>query len=208
MRWLWRHELLRPMAIILGVMNAAGMISFATFVLFAQEVLEVGPLLFTVLSMGGAVGGIVGGAFASAISARLGSGTCLGLTLGGSAVVAVVIGLTSWWPVVFVMFTAFSLLGILWNVITVSLRQTIIPPHLLGRVNSVYRFFAWGMMPVGAALGGLVVIIVDTFASRDVALRATWIVNGAIHVLLFVFGRRKLTTARIEAARNAERVVD
>ena len=66
--WLWRHELLRPMAIILGVMNAAGMVSLATFVLFAQEVLEVGPLLFTVLSMGGAIGGIVGGAFASAIS--------------------------------------------------------------------------------------------------------------------------------------------
>jgi MFS family permease len=190
------------------VMNAAGMISFATFVLFAQEVLEVGPLLFTVLSMGGAIGGIVGGAFASAISRRLGSGTCLGLTLAGSAVLAFVIGLSSWWPVVFVMFTVLSLLGILWNVITVSLRQTIIPPHLLGRVNSVYRFFAWGMMPVGAALGGLVVIVVDSFASRDVALRATWIVNGAIHVLLFVFGRRKLTTARIEAARTAERVVD
>ena len=206
--WLWRHELLRPMAIILGVMNAAGMISFATFVLFAQEVLGVGPLLFTVLSMGGAIGGIVGGAFASAISGRLGSGTCLGLTLAGMAVVAFVIGLSSWWPVVFVMFTTVSLLGILWNVITVSLRQTIIPPHLLGRVNSVYRFFAWGMMPVGAALGGLVVIVVDSFASRDVALRATWIVNGAIHVLLFVFGRRKLTTAKIEAARNAERVVD
>ena len=51
-------------------------------------------------------------------------------------------------------------------------------------------------------------IVVDTVASRDVALRATWIVNGAIHVLLFVFGRRKLTTARIEAARTAERVVD
>ncbi|MGD9701670.1 MAG: MFS transporter [Acidimicrobiia bacterium] len=206
--WLWRHELLRPMAIILGVMNAAGMVSFATFVLFAQEVLGVGPLLFTVLGMGGALGGIVGGTFASAMSRRLGSGTCLGLTLAGSAIVAAVIAVTSWWPVVFVMFTAFSLLGILWNVITVSLRQTIIPPHLLGRVNSVYRFFAWGMMPVGAALGGGVVVVVDTFASRDVALRATWVVNGAIHALLFAFGRRKLTTAKIEAARTAERIDD
>jgi hypothetical protein len=34
--------------------------------------------------------------------------------------------------------------GTLWNVITVSLRQRLIPDHLLGRVNSVYRFFAWG----------------------------------------------------------------
>jgi MFS family permease len=202
-RWLWGHDLLRPMAIILGLMNAAGLVSLATFVLFAQEVLDVGPLLFTIIGMGGAIGSIVGGALASRLSKRLGSGTCLALTLGGSAVIAFVIGGVAWWPVVFVMFAMFSMLGILWNVITVSLRQTIIPEHLLGRVNSVYRFFAWGMMPVGAALGGVVVLVVDAFASRDVALRATWFANGVIHVGLFVFGRAKLTTAKIEAARAA-----
>jgi MFS family permease len=202
-RWLWGHDLLRPMAIILGMMNAAGLVSFATFVLYAQEVLGVGPLMFTVISMGGAVGGIVGGSIASRLSKRFGSGTCLSLTLGGEVVVAFVIGVLAWWPVVFVMFSLASLLAILWNVITVSLRQTIIPEHLLGRVNSVYRFFAWGMMPVGAALGGLVVLVVDAFASRDIALRATWIANGLIHVALFVYGRAKLTTARIEAARAA-----
>ena len=73
--------------------------------------------------------------------------------------------------------------------ITVSLRQTIIPPHLLGRVNSVYRFFAWGMMPIGAAIGGVTVAIVSTFADREWALRATWLLDAAIHVGLFVFGR-------------------
>ena len=45
-----------------------------------------------------------------------------------------------------------GVLALLWNVITVSLRQSIIPDHLLGRVNSVYRFLAWGMIPIGAAL--------------------------------------------------------
>jgi predicted MFS family arabinose efflux permease len=202
-RWLWGHDLLRPMAIILGLMNAAGLVSLATFVLYAQEVLDVGPLLFTVIGMGGAIGGIVGGSLASRLSKRYGSGTCLALTLGGSAVIAFVIAVFAWWPVVFVMFAIFSLLGILWNVITVSLRQTIIPAHLLGRVNSVYRFFAWGMMPLGAALGGAVVLVVDSLATREVALRATWVVNGLIHVGLFVFGRAKLTTAKIEAARAA-----
>lgn len=201
--WLWHHDLLRPMAIILGLMNAALMVSLATFVLFAQEVLGVGPMLFTVIGMGGALGGIVGGVFASSMSRRFGSGTCLAITLSGSAVVAAAVAVTSWWPVVFVLFTVFSLLGILWNVITVSLRQTIIPAHLLGRVNSVYRFFAWGMMPIGAALGGLVVLAVDAVASREAALRATWVVNALIHLGLYVAGRSSLTTAKIEAARAA-----
>ncbi len=200
-RWLWGHDLLRPMAIILGLMNLASMLGGATMVLFAQEVLDVGPLLFTVLGFGFAVGGVLGGVFASAVSKRLGSGTCLALTLGGSAMVALLIGLVPWWPAVMVLFTVTALLGTLWNVITVSLRQTIIPAHLLGRVNSVYRFFAWGMMPIGAALSGIIILVADSFTSRDWALRSVWFADAAVHVGLFLFGRSKLTTARIEAAR-------
>ncbi len=51
-RWLMGHPLLRPMAIILGLMNAASAASLATFVLFSQEVLEIGPFLFSVLTFG------------------------------------------------------------------------------------------------------------------------------------------------------------
>jgi hypothetical protein len=96
-----------------------------------------------------------------------------------------------------------STLGMIWNVITVSLRQTIIPPRLLGRVNSVYRFFAWGMLPIGAAIGGLLVLAVEPIANRDLALRSTWFLSGIVHLGLFVFGRARLTTDRIDSARNA-----
>jgi MFS family permease len=200
-RWLWGHSLLRPMAIILGIMNAASMIFFSTFVLFAQEVLDVGPLLFSVIGFGGAIGGVVGGFVTAQVTRRFGAGTCLSLTLIGTAVVTALIGLSSHWVPVLVLFALMSLLGILWNVITVSLRQSIIPSQLLGRVNSVYRFFAWGMMPIGAAIGGVTVVVVDTFASRDWALRATWLVCAAIYVWLYVWGRASLTTERLEAAR-------
>lgn len=202
-RWLMGHSLLRPMAIILGLMNAASMASFSTFVLFSQEVMGIGPFLFSIITFGAAIGGLIGGNIASFVSARLGSGTCLAMVLATSAAGAAVIGLVAEWPVVMLAFAIESLVGILWNVITVSLRQTIIPSHLLGRVNSVYRFFAWGMMPIGAALGGATVAVVSTFADRDWALRATWFLNAAIHVGLFVFGRAKLTTEKLEAARAA-----
>ena len=205
-RWLMRHPLLRPMAIILGLMNAASMAAFATFVLFSQEVLGIGPFLFSIITIGGAIGAFIGGNIASAVSRRFGSGTCLAAVLLTSAASAAVIGLVATWPVVMIMFTIEAGVGILWNVITVSLRQTIIPPNMLGRVNSVYRFFAWGMMPIGAAIGGLTVVVVSTFADREWALRSTWLVSAAIHIGLFLFGRSKLTTAKIEAAR-AEGVI-
>jgi MFS family permease len=203
LRWLWRHPLLRPMAIILGLMNMAGMVSGSLLVLYVQEVLHRGATVFAVIGMGAAVGAVVAGAFASYVSRRLGSGTCLAITLAGSAVIGPSVGLANWWPLVFILFAIETLLGTLWNVITVSLRQAIIPSNLLGRVNSVYRFFAWGMMPVGALVGGIVVAVVSTFAGREHALRSVWFVSGAIHLVLFIAGRRLLTTERIEAARAA-----
>jgi len=202
-RWLMGHSLLRPMAIILGLMNGAAMISGAVIVLFAQEVLNIGPVLFTVLFFGGAVGGLVGGNLAPVISRRLGSGTSLAITLAGMAVGPLIVGLVPWWPLVIVIFGIEALLGILWNVITVSLRQTIIPPVLLGRVNSVYRFFAWGMMPIGAAVGGVIVWVVERQVDREWALRSTWFAQSAVYAGLFLFGRAKLTTEKMEAARAA-----
>ena len=202
-RWLWHHELLRPMAIILGLLNALGMLTTAILVLFAQEVLETSATVFALLMTGGAIGGIIGGWSASWISRRIGPGPSLWITLLGGAVTNTVTGLTGSWPVVWAMFACYSLVGVLWNVITVSLRQTIIPDHLLGRVNSVYRFFAWGMMPIGSVAGGLLVAIADGPLSRDAALRLPWIVAGVLHVALFAFSAPKLTTERIEAARAA-----
>ncbi|MEY2553928.1 MAG: hypothetical protein QOC57_1788, partial [Ilumatobacteraceae bacterium] len=200
-RWLWSNDLLRSMAIILGLMNMASTLSGSVLVLFAQEILKIGPLVFTIMGFGFAAGGAIGSNVAPWLSKRLGSGTCLALTLGSSAAVSFLVGLTSWWPVVGVLFAIGATLGASWNVITVSLRQAIIPPHLLGRVNSVYRFFAWGMMPIGAALGGVTVTVVSHLANRRIALRSAFFLDAAIYACLFIVGRRRLTTAKLEAAR-------
>lgn len=201
--WLWAHPLLRPMAVVLGIMNAAMAMTLATFVLFAQENLGVGPLLFTVIGFGGAIGAIVGGFIAPWLTTRLGPGRCLALTLGGSALAPALVGVSTHWAPVLALFSLTALLGIVWNVITVSLRQEIIPSHLLGRVNSVYRFFAWGMMPIGAAVGGVLVAVLDGPIDRSSALRSVWFVSAGVHLTLLLATRQRFTTERIEAARAA-----
>ena len=200
-QWLWNHDFLRHLAIILGLLNALGSITIAAMVLFAQELLGTSATEFALLNTGGAVGGIIGGWTASSISKRIGTGPSLYLTLIGSGLTSLVIGVAGWWPIVWLMFAVSTGLGTVWNVITVSLRQTIIPDDILGRVNSVYRFFAWGMIPIGSLLGGVMIIAVDAVASREAALRSPWIAAAALHVALFVYAAPKLTTARIEGAR-------
>lgn len=201
--WLWGHELLRPLAIILGLLNMLGAMSGATLVLFAQEILETSTLEFALLSTAGAAGGVIGGWSASAVAKKLGSGRSLWVTLIVGGLTSIVTGLVSFWPIVWLMFALFMFVAVLWNVITVSLRQTIIPDHLLGRVNSVYRFFAWGSMPIGALLAGGIMLVAERLGSRDLALRLPWLIAGAAQLVLLVFAAPRLTTERIEGAREA-----
>jgi MFS family permease len=200
-RWLWSHDLLRPMAVILGALNLLGTMVAATFILYTQEVLNTSVFVFAVLGTAGAVGGIAGGLIAPKISEKIGSGPSLWLSLAMGPIGAVIIGTTSAWQVVWVVLLFQSFFSILWNTITVSLRQRIIPSHLLGRVNSVYRFFGWGSIPIGMFLGGGLVTIAQNFVSREMALRTPYFAGAALGVLLFIFAAPRLTTKAIEHAR-------
>ena len=165
--WLWAHPLLRPMAIILGSMNGLGTMVGAAYILFAQEVLHTSVFIFAVLGTAGAIGGTLGGLLAPKVSAKLGSGPSLWLALAAAPLGSLFIGLTSSWQVVWAVTVVESFVAILWNTITVSLRQSIIPSHLLGRVNSVYRFFAWGSIPIGMFIGGGLVTLMEHFVSQS-----------------------------------------
>jgi MFS family permease len=201
--WLWAHPLLRPMAIILGSMNGLGTMVGATFILFAQEVLETSVFTFALLGTAGAVGGTVGGLLAPKISAKLGSGRSLAMTLAAAPIGSLIIALTKTWQVVWVVVVFETFFAVLWNTITVSLRQSIIPTHLLGRVNSVYRFFAWGSIPIGMFVGGGLVSALTLVLSRENALRAPYLFGVALGLILWALAAPRLTTAKIEAARKA-----
>jgi MFS family permease len=82
--------------------------------------------------------------------------------------------------------------SVVWNIITVSLRQRIAPDHLLGRVNAGYRLLAWGSMPMGALLGG---ILADLFGLRAAFLVAGVAALAAIPLLLSVVTPTALAAA-------------
>jgi hypothetical protein len=66
----------------------------------------------------------------------------------------VALAATRWYWVALVLWAAISGLGIFFNINTVSLRQQIVPNHLLGRVISIAGVLAWSAIPVGALAGG------------------------------------------------------
>jgi len=152
--WLWRHRQLRTLALLLGVTNGALPMSESIFVKFAFEYLGVGPrgygLLLAFVSAGAMFGGLVGDRIANRLGAT-------GAIIFSYAIFASTDFVRALFPniaVVVAMSITMALAGTVWNVVTVSYRQRIIPAHLFGRVNSAYRFIGTGSVALGALIGG------------------------------------------------------
>jgi hypothetical protein len=157
-RYLAGHRLLRTLALCVGISNLASTAMISVLPLYAVQPGPVGlsDAGYGLLLTGFAAGSLIGAFFVERIEARLGRRRALLLAAATFPVTSLVPALTTSALVIGVSFVAASALNIGWNIITVSLRQRIVPDHLLGRVNAGYRLLAWGTMPLGAALGGVI----------------------------------------------------
>ncbi len=176
--WLWKHDLLRTLAIMLGVANMCGMFAHAVFVKFVRDELGLGARGFGILLAAISIGSILGGLVGESVSKRLGSTVAL-------ITAYVIFGLSDLIPGIFPQIWAvaisgvvMSIAGTIWNVITVSMRQRLIPPELFGRVNSVYRFIGTGTTAIGALIGGQI--------AYNFGLRATYLASGALLLIALV----------------------
>lgn len=199
-RMLWSHSVLRPLAITLGVFNATAMMSNTTFVLFAQELLGLDAAGFGLLLTSGAVGGVLGALAASRVAGRLSRGTALFVSMSVFGGTQAIIGLFPSAILAWSMMALATFFVMVWNVITVSLRQRIVADEFLGRVNSVYRFFGWGMMSIGALAGGALVSLSGPMVGRDWSLRLPFLVTAGIQILMLVYSIPRFNTRRIEEA--------
>ena len=197
--WLWRRRALRDLAIVLGLMNAAYLAGFTVLVLLAQEVLQLDATAYGLLLTGGAVGAVIGGVIAGWVTDKLGQRATLLAAVFVMFLADVAIAVTHSTGIVWAVTAASGLAAILWNVVTVSLRQRVIPDHLLGRVNSVYRFFGWGMMPVGALIGGAVVAALEGSLGREAALRVPFLLAAMINLAIFAYLFATLTQKSLSA---------
>lgn len=155
--WLWNNIFLRNLALILGVFNFINSIFFATFILFAQEDLHTSVYTYGFLTTGVAVGGALGGVFGPKLIKKVGRGPILAFALVMSPTTSFAMALTSHWLIAWFIGCVEMFSAICWNVVTVTMRQELIPDALLGRVNSAYRFFGLGTQPLGALVGGAIV---------------------------------------------------
>jgi MFS family permease len=195
-RFVWRHPVLRPLAIMLGLQNMAFSAAFAVFVLFA---VAPGPMGLSeagygVLTATLGVGSLLGSWLAVRVERGLGRVRTLVLSIVLNAIALIVPVVTALSVPIGASMLASGAGIVFWNVITVSLRQRITPDRLLGRMNASYRLVGWGTMPLGAALGG---VLAEALGLRGAFLVATLI------TLAVLVGFRYVTEEAIAGAEAA-----
>lgn len=185
--WLYQHGLLFRLAIVLGCLNAIDTAYLTLLVLYSQEVLGLSAFGYGVLTMAGAVGGVLGGISGPTIVKKIGpQRTFLGAQIL-LMVEPILIGTTSSVIAVGIGIGIAMFGGVTFNVVTVSYRQRVIPDALLGRVNSLYRLLSWGMIPLGAVAGGLLMSVFEPSLGREIALRMPFLVAIVLLGALFVY---------------------
>lgn len=191
--WMRQHPMVLRVAVVLGVMNGAAFLAMTMLVLISQERLGLGAFGHGLLLTAGAAGGVIGGLAGPRVIGRLGRVATLRLALVLFPLTFLAIGLSdNPWVVGAALFLE-AVAALLWNIVTVSWRQRIVPDPLLGRVNSIYRFFGWGLTPLGAIAGGVLVAATEGPLGRDSALQLPYLTGAAILAGVAVYAGRRLS---------------
>ncbi|MFI7057531.1 MFS transporter [Streptosporangium canum] len=156
LRRLVRHRLLRTLAALLGVNTFCGQLGNVTLVLLATRTLHLDARGYGLLLAGAAIGSLLGGLVSARVVNRVGALPALLTALAVNVVVFVGIGLSPNAIVLGALLAVNGFVITLWTIVTVGLRQQVVPSEMLGRVNGVYKMLGWGLIPLGALAGGLV----------------------------------------------------
>lgn len=142
-------------------MSAAGLFAHAfeaPLYIFAYGRLHLSPGLLGAILASEGVGSVIGSVIAMRVIARFGVGHIValadGVAIGVSALIPLAVFLP---PVVFLfpLFIVIGTMGTIGNIAQVTLRQSLSPARLQGRMTSVFRTFFWGAWPIGNLLGGV-----------------------------------------------------
>ncbi len=176
LRYVLKHPVLRNISLMMALVNFVGTTTYAQLILFAKVRLQASDFQASLLYSVGSFGVVLLALAAGPLRKHWSFSTVALGALMLEGVLTVVFSLMRIYWVAIVLWTLIGGVGILFNINTSSLRQTIVPNHLLGRVMSIASVLAWSAIPLGSLLGGFAISW-----TQNVAL-----VYGVIGVLIFL----------------------
>lgn len=160
LRTILGHPVLRSLISLAAVFNLFEQVVMTLYVLFAVQDLGLSPGVLGLALGIGSVGGLIGSVAAARLSGslRAGRAALVAAFIGAAGLAIVPLAGGGQWVAALILIAAFLVYGFglaAFNVISLSLRTTIVSPALLGRVTASFRLLVYGTIPVGALLAGV-----------------------------------------------------
>jgi len=157
LRYVLRHPVLRNISAMMALINFVSVTVYAQIVLFAKQRFTVADSEIGLLFAADGAGVVLFSLAAGPLRSRFSFGNVALGALMLSGVTTVALAYVPSYPLAVVLSAIGAGLGILFNINTGSLRQAIVPNHLLGRIITIAMVLAWSANPLGATIGGVVV---------------------------------------------------
>jgi len=183
LNYLYQDKQIFSIVVITTLLGFFYSLSNAIAPLFILKELSVSPALFGVVLAIGGVGALIGSIAAPMASRYLGRGRALAINVFFASFLVIFIGLS---PNAYFFVVVSVLIGFtisVWNILLMSLYQSLIPPELYGRIHGARRTIVWGLMPIGALLGGVI--------ARG-GLRLPFLIGGSIATLISIFSYKHI----------------
>lgn len=156
LNYLWSDRPLRRLVVTTTSLGFFYSLSTSTLILFITQTLAVPAKFFGVLMAGAGSGAVLGGILTPALSKKFGRGRVLSIAIFLSSITVIFQGLAPnvWIFGVVGFISSFAITN--WNILLMSCYQVLIPSELYGRIHGARRTFVWGVMPIGAFIGGVI----------------------------------------------------
>jgi MFS family permease len=184
LRYVLRHPVLRNISAMMALFNFVSVTTATQLVLFAKERLDASDLRVGFLFSAGSAGVVLLGLLAGRIRKHLKFGPAALGSLFVIGVLTVAFAVNQMYWVALLLWGLAQGLGIFFNINTGSLRQAIVPNHLLGRIISIAGVLAWSAIPLGSLLGGFAVHWTGNVA---LVYAVIGVISSAIAVWFFFF---------------------
>jgi MFS family permease len=189
LRWVVGHRWLRAIAACTGTSNFFSSVSFSIALLYLTRSLHLSAVEVGAVFGVGSIGSILGALVANRMQRKIGVGLTIliPMMVASCATLAYPLAPRSFpLPVLIAGQALFGFGAVVYNITQVSLRQSITPERLQGRMNAAMRWIVWGTIPLGTMTGGA---LATAYSLRT----ALWV--GAIGSL-FTFLPIALTSVR------------
>ena len=157
LRYVLRHPVLRNISAMMALINFVSVTVPAQLVLFAKHRFAVSDSELGFLFAADGAGVVLLSLAAGPLRSRFSFGNVALGSLMLSGLITVALAYAPSYPLAVALSAVSSGFGILFNINTGSLRQAIVPNHLLGRIITIAMVLAWSANPLGATIGGVIV---------------------------------------------------